>query len=171
MAGNGCIQKDAGPGFENQASGSFSRGRNSSSFGTPGIARLHEETRDIPALKNDDTAGYISASARDILIIGQKLITVTPTASVQRNEGNGDSRRAFVGVEHLRLACVSTSRQAPANLSDLQIFTVYALRKIEHKSGIKLRFVNDSACQIICTEMTNASKSSRKLTSIFLEAR
>lgn len=127
MAGNGCIQKDAGPGFENQASGTFSRGRNSSSFGTPGIARLHEETRDIPVLKNDDTAGYISASARDILIIGQKLITVTPTASVQRNEGNGDSRRAFVGVEHLRLACVSTSRQAPANLSDLQIFTVRSM--------------------------------------------
>ncbi|KAK1126777.1 hypothetical protein K0M31_004400 [Melipona bicolor] len=135
MAGNGCIQKDAGPGFENQASGSFSRGRNSSSFGTPGIARLHEETRDIPALKNDDTAGYISASARDILIIGQKLITVTPTASVQRNEGNGDSRRAFVGVEHSRVTCVSKSPAAgkPFGSPNFHIF-IYTL--VYEKSSI-----------------------------------
>lgn len=60
-------------------------------------------------LKNDGTAGNISASAVDILIIGQKLITVTPTASARWNEGGDmDSRRAFVGVE--RLTCSSRSR-------------------------------------------------------------
>lgn len=44
---NGYVPRGKGR-FENQGSGSFSRGRNSSSFRTPGIARLREETRDIP---------------------------------------------------------------------------------------------------------------------------
>jgi len=87
-------------------------------------------------LKNDATAGYISRSVRsqDILIVEQKLITVTPTAAARGAAGHraaGHSREADE-----RIARERTRREISRVVPSAPHFTIFPSPR-PHDSGVR----------------------------------